>query len=352
MPDTQLWQAVENDDRTALEIAIAQGDDVNLRNSDGLTPLMVAAGRGYTVVVRQLLDAGADLFAVDSKAGASALHKACQAGSLDVVRLLVEAGASVNAQTSTTGHTPIIEAIWFKWPDVVQYLLDQGTRLTIQTNYGFSLHDHLEYALHANVLGRDKLVRCKEMVEARQARDQEQVDRQQLMAAVCDGNLARVKELLRSGVPVDERSPILGGFNDAHTPLLVACRDGHTQIVVELLDAGADINAIEPTFLAVPLHKAVYNGHADITEILVKQPGIDLDVPGASNGYTPLHDAIWHGWEDCTTILLDAGARLDLPGHDGLTPLDLAEEVFGRDHPIVARIRCGIDAIDTHTCVS
>jgi ankyrin repeat protein len=87
------------------------------------------------------------------------------------------------------------------------------------------------------------------------------------------------------------------------------------------------------------LHKAVYNGHAQITSVLVAMPGIDLDFQGATNGYTPLHDALWHGYEECARILLDAGARVDLIGHDGKTPLDIALDVFGADHAIVDRVR-------------
>jgi ankyrin repeat protein len=125
-----------------------------------------------------------------------------------------------------------------------------------------------------------------------------------------------------------------------HTPLLVACRDGHEAIVTELLKAGADVNAVEPTFGAVPLHKAVYNGHAGITQMLVQQPGIDLNFQGWTNGYTPLHDALWHGFVDCARILVEAGARLDLKGHDGKLPIDIATEVFGKeDKEMVALLR-------------
>jgi len=349
MSDSPLWQAIDHRDVVLLDNALAAGEDVNSRDAAGLTPLMVAAGRGDVAVVKRLLEAGADLFAVGGRAGGSALHKACQGGHLEVVRLLVEAGAFIDAATATTGHTPIIEAIWFKWPEVVQYLADQGASLNVRTHYGFSLLNHIEYGLKANARGRDKLLRCKEMVDLRQGRDKKMVEGQKLMAAVCEGNLTRVKGLLDSGTPVDERAPILGGFNDGQTPLLVACRDGHTEIVAELLDRGADVNAVEPTFLAVPLHKAVYNGHAEITKLLAARADVDLNFQGATNGYTPLHDAIWHGYDDCATVLLDAGARTDIQGHDGLTPLDLAEEVFGRDHELTARIRSCSSRSSTET---
>ena len=110
------------------------------------------------------------------------------------------------------------------------------------------------------------------------------------------GDLDEVRRLTVAGAEVDERFPIVNGFNDAHTPLLVAARDGHVEMVRLLVEARADVNATEPTFGAVPLHKAVYNGHADSTRILSERPGVDLDFQGATNGYTPLHDALWHGY--------------------------------------------------------
>ncbi len=122
--------------------------------------------------------------------------------------------------------------------------------------------------------------------------------------------------------------------------MLVACRDGHTAIVAELLKAGADVNAIEPTFVAVPLHKAVYNGHADITKMLVEQPGINLNFQGATNGYTGLHDALWHGYDECAKENSDrCGARLDAEDMVARHLWTFATEVFGADSDMVKLIR-------------
>jgi ankyrin repeat protein len=300
---------------------------------------MMAAGRANPDMVKVLLAAGADVFAADSRAGSTAMHKACQGGSAAVVKLLVDAGAFVDAVAPTTGHTPLMDALWFKYPDIVQYLLDQGAGLNLSTHYGFSLLQHFEYELNVNVLGKNKLLEAEKMIKARQQSDQAKIEGQKLMKAITDNDLETVKRLIAAGVDVNERYPFVNGFNDYHTPLLVACRDGHTDIVTELLRAGADVNAVEPTFGAVPLHKAVYNGHSDITGILIGQPGINLDYQGATNGYTPLHDALWHGYDACARILIEAGARLDLPGHDGKLPLDIAVETFGGSHEMVRLLR-------------
>ena len=306
--------------------------------ASGLTPLMIAAGRADVPLTRLLLDHGANVFDTDSGAGATALHKACQGGSLEVVTLLVEAGAFVDAVSPTTGHTPLFDAVWFTYPDLVAYLLDRGAGVNLATHYGFSLQQHFDYEVGVNTTGEDDMVRAGRLYEQRKRDDERRAGEQQLMAAVTKGDVDEVRRLVIAGADVDERFPIVNGFNDAHTPLLVAARDGHVQIVRVLLEAGADVNAVEPTFGAVPLHKAVYNGHAESTRLIADRPGVDLDFQGATNGYTPLHDALWHGYAACALVLVEAGAALHLRGHDGKTPLDLATEVLGAEHAVTALI--------------
>ena len=337
--ESHLLAAVAINDQAQVAELVRNGANVNCRDPEsGLTPLMMAAGRAAPDIVRILIAGGADVFTADSGAGATALHKACQGGSVEVVRVLVEAGAFVDAVAPTTGHTPLMDALWFKFPDIAKYLLDCGVGLNLSTHYGFSLKEHFDYELKVNTIGQDRLLQAEQYLKQRQQLDDERVTAAHLMAAVVNGDLAAVRALLAAGTEVDERFPIINGFNDAHTPLLVAARDGHLEIVAALLAAGADVNATEPTFGAVPLHKAVYNGHAQITRMIAEWPGADLNFQGATNGYTPLHDALWHGYEECAWILVNLGARLDPAGHDGKTPGDLATEVFGPDHELTMRI--------------
>ncbi|MGW4401774.1 ankyrin repeat domain-containing protein [Amycolatopsis nivea] len=337
--DERLIAASWKGDRETVSEVLRFGADVNHRDPEsGLTPLMIAAGRADASLTDLLIARGADVLTADSGAGATALHKACQGGSLDVVRSLVEAGAFVDAVAPTTGHTPLMDALWFKFPEVAKYLLDAGAGLNLSTHYGFSLKEHFAYELNVNTVGKDRLLLAEKYLNERIASDEERTASHRLMTAVTAGDVDTVRELLANGAEVDEVFPMVGGFNDGHTPLLVAARDGHTEIARLLLDAGADVNATEPTFGAVPLHKAVYNGHVELTRTIAGWPGVNLDFQGATNGYTPLHDALWHGYEECARAVVDAGARLDLVGHDGKTPLDLAAEVFG-DHPLTAAIR-------------
>src|ERR1700691_1652737 len=73
--------------------------DLNAKNSDGATALIVASQDGHADVVRVLLDAKADVNAKDNYGG-TALMLASQSGHADVVRVLLAAKADVNAKTS------------------------------------------------------------------------------------------------------------------------------------------------------------------------------------------------------------------------------------------------------------
>jgi ankyrin repeat protein len=338
--ESDIFHALRNRDAAAIRALLDSGVALNVREATtGMTPLLVAAGLSDARIVRQLIDAGADPFTVDSRGSGTALHRAVQAGDLETIRLLVEEGLFVDAVAPTTGHTPLMDALWYKWPDVVEFLFAADAGLNLSTHYGFSLQEHFQYELSVNIVGQDRLLIADEMLQRRIAADAMNAEQCKLVNATASGDIAAARMVLAEGADVDERYPVMNSFNDKHTPLLIACRDGHLELVRLLLEHGADVNATEPTFGAVPLHKAVYNGHDDITAELVTVPGVDLDYQGYTNGYTPLHDALWHGYEQCAQILLDAGARIDLVGHDGKTPGDVAAEAFGPRHPITRELR-------------
>lgn len=138
-----------------------------------------------------------------------------------------------------------------------------------------------------------------------------------LMNAVQKNDLATVKRLIEQGVNVSE--PDANG----DSPLIIAAYKGYTEIVRALLEAGADVGALDPGMKAAALHAAAYAGRAEAARLLIEY-NIDIDKQGPYNGYTALHDAIWQNNIDVAEILINAGANLSIRSNDGQTPLEFA----------------------------
>ncbi len=139
-----------------------------------------------------------------------------------------------------------------------------------------------------------------------------------LMDAVNHNDAAAVKKLIAQGVNVSE----LDANQDA--PLVIAAYKGYTDIVKLLLEAGADVTAVDPGMKATALHAAAYAGRAEAAKLLIAYH-IDIDKQGPYNGYTALHDAIWQSNVETVEVLLNAGANLNLKSNSGQTPLDFAK---------------------------
>jgi ankyrin repeat protein len=138
------------------------------------------------------------------------------------------------------------------------------------------------------------------------------------MPAVKANNLEQVRRLIAAGTDVN--APDASG----DVPLIMAAYLGHTEITRMLLEAGADVRAVDPGMKATALHAAAYAGRTEPARLLI-QHGIDIDAQGPYNGYTALHDAIWQNNVDTAHVIIDAGADLTLRNHEGQTPLEMAK---------------------------
>jgi peptidoglycan/LPS O-acetylase OafA/YrhL len=102
--------------------------------------LGAAARKGDQVAIRERLDAGADVNAVDAKVGATPLSWASMRGDADVVRLLIERGANVNAR-NRDGSPPLLSAAFMGRADVAKILLSSGADINARNDQGTSALD-------------------------------------------------------------------------------------------------------------------------------------------------------------------------------------------------------------------
>lgn len=138
-----------------------------------------------------------------------------------------------------------------------------------------------------------------------------------VMKAVQKNDVAAIDKLIAGGANVNELDP------NGDAPLVMAAYLGHADIVRKLLEAGADVKAVDPSMKATALHAAAYAGRTEAARLLIEH-GIDIDKQGPRNGYTALHDAIWQNNIDTAKVIIDGGANLALESHEGETPLAFA----------------------------
>ena len=111
-------------------------DELEFRGFNGNTPLMLAALEGNAMMVSRLIEAGADLYAINNDFN-GVLFNACYAASPEVIRLLVEAGADIN-DTNEEGTTALMYAASASRVECVKMLLSLGADTALHNEDGFS----------------------------------------------------------------------------------------------------------------------------------------------------------------------------------------------------------------------
>ena len=253
--------------------------------SHGRTPLHLAAIKGLTTLIRPLLDAGADVFALDARE----LRPLDVAGSPAAIAVL---------------RPPTF---------------------------------HPEQALQAAIRG-GAIARLTRQLRARPDL-RIAVDAQgcsPLHRAVVTGSVPVVQAVLAAGVPVN------GTERTGRTPLHLAVTHGHLSLIEPLLAAGADANRADYQGIT-PLHLAA--GHGDATRSLLTLPPdallssepaapplVDADQCAfdfAAPTPPPAPVAPTRAGDDLAgaRALLHAGADVNARARGGVTPLHLAVEV-------------------------
>jgi ankyrin repeat protein len=211
------------------EATMADGTDSDIDTAAtelGMDELMRAAAVGDVEVVLRLLQAGsANVAAVDAL-GRSALMAAACNGHARVASMLLDAGANIEV-ADAEGNTSLICAVVNGHADVIRLLLEAGANAEAAAADGTTA----------------------------------------LMEAVARGYTEVVSQLLTAGTNVDATAVYEEG-NLVHA-LTTPSSTGNLQMVMQLLEAGADPNAIRYS-RGSPLPLAMFHGHEHVAEALLR----------------------------------------------------------------------------------
>jgi ankyrin repeat protein/mono/diheme cytochrome c family protein len=242
-----LVTAIRKADVPVVRKLLASGADVNARDAQGNTPLILASFYASPECVALLIDKGADVNAAN-QAGATPLIRA--ATSFEKTRLLVTAGAKVGVRTAL-GNTPLILAARRAGNSrTVQLLLERGADATERNAAGVS----------------------------------------PILSAAAGGDVETVRLLLDAGAKADDfpkstkvRAASVGNIR---TPLMWAAHHNDVRMARLLLERGANPN--QSTYFGNPLSHACWSDSFEAAELLIAQ-GANVHARDAVADFTPLH---------------------------------------------------------------
>lgn len=133
-----------------LKALIANGEDVNVAESEGWTALMGASSEGYAECVRLLLSAGAVVDQTDLSGG-TALMLAALDGHVACIEILLAAGASVDKMDENK-YTALNHSLFEGHLSCVRALVEAGADMYHVDSGGLSIMAHASNGEHTEVI--------------------------------------------------------------------------------------------------------------------------------------------------------------------------------------------------------
>ena len=239
---------------SVLEAAVqAHISHLEDQNADGQTPLHVASAKGKARVVNALLEAGANVEALDND-GMSAVHWAIHEvvdkdDTFRKLKALQEHGANINSRRGD-GFSPLHAAVYMDSADGVAVLADLGANLEEMAENGTPLH-------YAAMLGSQAAIaalgKTKANFEASETHGYKAMH-----CAVMVDNTESIRSLVKAGAILESHN------QQGLTPLQFATVIGKLNSIRALVALGADpaarhsgINAFELAGVNVTVLRAL-----------------------------------------------------------------------------------------------
>jgi len=133
----QFLKALLNGDIELIDFFVRAGINIHIEDEKGTPSVLIAMKKGYTVIAKILLNAGADINARD-KMGITLLMLACGKSTQsykEITELLINKGALIN-ERDRLGYTPLLLSLSGGSAEIAELLIQKGADVHAQTKYG------------------------------------------------------------------------------------------------------------------------------------------------------------------------------------------------------------------------
>lgn len=323
--ESELHVAIRAGDLNRVILLTETGGSMDAFDTNGWSPLHIAAARANGDILRYLLCQFPDIEARSKQMNQNTpLSFAALNGQAESVETLLEFGANIHTRNKIN-YTPIMIAANQRHDVVVRTLLDFGANANDNDEGGFSG----SALLLASGVGRWRLPTLRALIQGGAAVDPPHPHGITPMHEIAEwGGADEMAYLLEQGSKADARQ-----WN-GNTPLIIAIQKSKRECVRLLLDSGACRNTVIEGNCR-PIHYAAKCLNWPIMQMLLEKADVELNAQTTSQGSTALHMA--YAAENMTVvkILLHAGANPNLKDANGRLPIQFLVSQSNQGAPSV-----------------
>lgn len=282
--------SVKSDNKEVLDFFFSSEDSGNLlirKNSNGLTPLMLAVACGAVVSFNYLRDMHSNLY-VKSMCGTTPFLLACAYGQLPMAQMLFADDPSVIADTDNTGNTAAHYASQNNRVSVLSWLRSIAIEVVRMPNAVG------ETPLHIACLCGNKTIVDNLQLYGLSMTEKTTMGRTPFHYAVLGGHLSLVRQLRRNA-----DQACYAGDKNKLTPLHYCCIFGFVHLIDDLLDGCPGMLNQRDGCGRTPLHVAVVMNDAVSVKKLIEH-GADkeqLDIRKLSAQQSAINRGFIHCYE-------------------------------------------------------
>lgn len=281
-----LCQAAAAGSLETTQILYENRGETNFSSYEIGQAVAAAAGHGHALVVKYLLDRGAD---TGDKRCQTALLQAAEGGFLSTVQVLLTAGVPANPRTrKIVGERERKTCLWAavdqQHIEIVRLFLSHGADPNSQYT-GISA----------------------------------------LTTSIRKANQDIFQLLLQNGASTEVGQVEPAYYDSLSLPIHCAASAGNINILRTLLTRGLEVDSTLIPDGWTALFHAAKAGHEDVLRLLINDYGADAN-RRANKGTIAIHTAAYHNHEKCIEVFIDAGVDVNIRGRAGRTALHWAAQ--------------------------